>query len=313
MGKRIVLSFFVLVLLFSIIPLSTHANYEDIVKTMSNGEVQDENQRELMYDDEGNKIEIEYVWNERNLTVYTYVNDELVDYAVREKVGTDGLSENITYFQVEVSPEVQEIEDIVEMQEESKDNHVVLEVQEYKTSEIVTLVEEKETTLNIDNSGGGFTTQSIDSGYTYITSAQYMGYTGYLYGAPKTTKMIKKFMFDFKRDIAISIIGAAITTIFSTVIVGVVVLLSSLGIGVINAFTTDSLNGYYDATETTYRYMTKVKERTSYQVERDVNVIYYNSKNGKKLTRYVNVNKSSNTVKINTAIFAYFCKNNGTC
>lgn len=108
---------------------------------------------------------------------------------------------------------------------------------------------------------------------------------GTLYGKSKVDQ-IKKFMFDFKKDAAISVVAAAITMVWGAPIVAVGVLLASLGVGVVNPLLTASLNGYYDSTRTQYSYYVVVKQKETFKHNQEKYVVYYyNTTNGKQSTR----------------------------
>lgn len=108
---------------------------------------------------------------------------------------------------------------------------------------------------------------------------------GSLYKKTKVDE-IKKFMFDYKKDIAISVIATSLTMMWATPVVSVITLLAGLGVGVIGAFTTTSLNGYYDATRTLYSYYVTVDKKETYKHNQAKYVVkWYNTRNAKQYNR----------------------------
>ncbi|WP_306009329.1 hypothetical protein [Bacillus sp. MMSF_3328] len=258
--KRFTFVLLVAALIFSVVVKPTESfAQESAIENIENGHV------ESFFDSEGNKTELEYLYDENELRVNTYVNGELADFTTRESIGENEYSEEMVYTQVL---------DVKNVKKPKK----VKKVKEYKVKDFVT--EANEPT---------FTTSSVTlmRPYPYIKSKynSTLKLTGYLYGTSQTST-IKKFMFDFKRDVALSVVAAAITTVFASVIVAVTVLLTSLGVSFGLTSLTDSLNGYYDATRKRYSYYVTVKGKETYSHNQEqIDVYYYNSKNGKKNTR----------------------------
>lgn len=121
------------------------------------------------------------------------------------------------------------------------------------------------------------------------------------------TAQVNKFMFDFAKDVAISVIATTITIVFSAKIVAVGVLLSQLGVQFSNLMLKDSLTGYYSATRYRYSYYVMVKSKTTYRHNQvQYNVRYYNQKNRKELTRVVrSPSWMSENAILNVGILAY--------
>lgn len=129
--------------------------------------------------------------------------------------------------------------------------------------------------------------------------------TGSLYRASET-QTIKKFMFDYSKDTAISVIAAAVTSVFGLAIVTITVLLTELGIGVYRAFTTTALNGFYNATRYDYWYKVYVDGKVTYEhAQHQVDVQYNNTNNNKQLIRSSqSLSWASENAIMNTGIFA---------
>jgi len=158
--------------------------------------------------------------------VNTYVNGELVDYATREGIGGNEYSDEI------VLTKVLDV-DTSESATYSKNKQQVIfkevnEVEIYNVNDFLTEVP----TISLNN-------VTLPGPYNFIRSKynSTLNLTGYLYGTSDRAE-IRQFMFDFKRDIAISVVASTISTIFGTVIVAIGTLLGSLGV----SFTVSSLS-----------------------------------------------------------------------
>jgi hypothetical protein len=259
------------VLLFTTVftPMKSFAQ-EDSTQIIQEG-IKD-GHKEFFYDESGNKTELEYLINDEEFRINTYFNDELVDYTTRQALGDGTYSDKIIYNKVlEINPNNTSL--TIDDNEPITFNEVN-EVEEYIVSDFI---KEEITPLNT----------TLPGTYFYITSKynSLLDIYGYLYRASDSSE-IKKFMFDFKRDTAISVVASAITFVFSTAVVAVLVLLAALGASYSFTMLTDSLNGWYDATRKRYSYQVKVNNQITYQHNQEqVNVLYYNSKNGKQDTR----------------------------
>lgn len=221
------------------------------------------NNSEEFYDSEGNKTTLHYYSTDEEFKVETYVNDILIDYAVMAIDNNNNMSSKIEYYTVE-----------------STEEPIIYDVEDFITEEINETFIQPFNTLD-----PGYPTGShIQSKYNSL-----LDILGFLY-RQTSTESIKKFHFDFAKDIAMSVVAAAITNIFSTTIVTIGVLLATLAVSYESGVLKDNLTGYYDAEKTTYKYLVSVSKDGTlkdsyYHNQHKVVTTYYNQKNGEQLNK----------------------------
>ena len=94
MFKKCIFMILTLTLVISAIPF--HAK-------VTNAQINEENtnsEPEIFYDEDGNKIELEYIFSDTDLRVNTYVNDVLFDYSIVEKKGDQYTGEITNYISI---------------------------------------------------------------------------------------------------------------------------------------------------------------------------------------------------------------------
>ncbi|WP_099354063.1 hypothetical protein [Fredinandcohnia onubensis] len=301
MKRSIFLVFLAVILFFTAVFEPAKSSAEGVSDSLSNSIKN--GHTETFYDEFGNTTELEYLINDDEFRVNTFVNGKLVDYSTREVKDDGTYSDEITYNQ------------LLSVEEPSLNNKVtnskvgvstikevtfkeVNEVKKYNVNEFIKVGETEpaqEVLIKPSEDLIAPTEKPITLSSSYTLPRPYsfiwsrcnwtLNQCGSLYGKSDSTQ-IKYFMFDFKRDIAISVVAAAITVVFSTVIVAIGVLLVSLGVSYSLTRLTESLNGYYDATRKRYSYYVVVKQRETFKHNQaQYDVYYYNQRNGKKSTR----------------------------
>ncbi|MDD1504493.1 hypothetical protein PVA17_17255 [Lysinibacillus sp. CNPSo 3705] len=288
--KRSIFTIFLVGILFLstfLQPLQTQAEEKSsIPESISNGYV------ESFVDELGNTTKLEYLINDNEFRVNTYLNGRLIDYSSRVMEEDGEYSDEIIYNQI-VDVEQSESEEIIFTENNVKETYNVNDF----------IKEESSITEGT----------TLPRPYSFIASKcmEAIKQCGSLYGKSKKD-LIDKYVFDFKKDVALSVVAAAITIIWTHPIVAVGILLTSLGISFRNAVLEDSLNGYYKATRTQYSYYILAKkenkpEKETYRHDQEeYDVHYYNSANGKELTRNSHSpNWFSEDALLNIGIIAY--------
>lgn len=293
MKRSILLSLLSIVVLFSTVlqPMQSSAaegiplaEEFPLTETLENGYV------ETFEDEFGNKTELEYLIDDNEFRVNTYLNGELIDYSTRV-VENGTYSDEIIYNQ------------LLEVEESVSKGTTFNEVNNIETYNVNDFINEDLTTGTISPFS-----YTLPRPYSFITSKCNftLNQCGSLHGKSDTSQ-IQKFMFDFKRDAALSVIATTITIVYGAPIVAVAALLVSLGVGYANAKLTDSLNGYYNATRKRYSYYVVVKSKETLKHNQEqIDVHYYNSRNGKKNTRVKHsASWMSEDAILNLGIIAY--------
>lgn len=300
-----------LTLIISALPLNVKVTHAQINENANPA-------NETFYDEDGNKIELEYLFNDTELRVNTYVNDILFEYSVTKKNGEQYSNEITNYILHDSIDDINidsrnttqvktyKLNDLIVETEDEEPNGVIdTEYENDLDDEDLNYINSLKEDNNISTRVAGVT---LPGTYKFIKSKynSVLKVTGKLYGTSKTDK-IQKFMFDFGKDIALSVIGSAITLVFGYVIVSIGVLLTSLGISFKNAFTSTSLNGYYNATRTRYSYYVVAsnskKSKITYRHNQEKIIVdYYNTKNGKKSTRTLTKYWESENIILNVGI-----------
>lgn len=261
--------FFSIILLFSTIFSPVTAFSKDKTETVRDSV---SNFQETTYDKNGNKIQLKYNLNQKRLKVETFVNDKLFDYVtIAYKNGI--YSNEIMYYKPKTS-----------------NKKINLSNSSVKKYYVTDFIKETDVGTNHIKSPQMTITKSAakSSKYKYITSKynSTLKVKGNLWGYT-TKKNKKKYMFDFSKGAAISIVGAALTVMFPPgAVVSIFLLLADLGVGYAFSKLTTSLNGYYNATYYNYYYKVYVGKKVTYNHKQSRTVVYYyNYKNGKKASR----------------------------
>lgn len=220
-------------------------------------------QTEVFYDDDGNKIELEYILNEEGLRVNTYVNGELAEYSTRDREG-DGLSDEIVNYFIH-SP----------LDSKGINSNEIKEVKKYNVKEIISEVDRE------------VETAAVPGGYKWVRSLKHSGYnlTGHLY-LNLQVERTKSYEYDFLQETGLSAIASAISYVFNTLIVAIATLLGSLGVSYSGGVINESLNGWYNAYDYGYNYLVQVNNKNVlWHKQNKKAVTYYRTDNGKQSVR----------------------------
>lgn len=235
------------------------------------------NRIEKVYDEAGNLIELEYVDNEEEYRVNTYINGVLVDYSIRIKDVNGNLLDEI-YF-----TKVKEVQDLVENEHYVSFDKTELnfkDISEKVTYNVNDFIE------SISNEQSNISPSSIPDPYVYIKHkySSLLDAHGYLYGA-KATYPITVEKFHFNIGTALSVIGAAIGAFEPKLSVAVTVLLTSLGITWAYDKITKELHGTYNAYKHTGSYYVLVNGKKTYEHYQYKNEVFYYDSTGKEYTK----------------------------
>ena len=232
------------------------------------------NNNEVLHDELGNKIELEYIDNEFELRVNTYVNGMLTDYSIAKKTKDTNATKIVNYILENPIPKTS-------LSTLNQSNYKFADIKTYNLEELIEKVEPSITPDKIE-------TKAVPGGMTWVKSGRngYDPYVGHLY-VESTIVKTTKYMYDWATGVAISVIATAITIVWGAPIVAVGVLLGSLGVTFASSKITTPLSGWYDAYHHSDQYLVIVNDVWALWHKNDwYDVVYYNDRNGKRESRF---------------------------